>query len=78
MVEVLGSPLQPFDIGVTVIVAVTSTLDVLTAVKEAMLPEPDAPSPMDGVLFAQSYTVPGTGEPPKLIATVGVNPLHTT
>ena len=78
MVEVLGSPLQPFDMGVTVMVAVTSTLDVFTAVKEAMLPAPEAASPIEGVLFIQLYTVPGTGDPPKLIATVGVNPLHTT
>ena len=78
MVEVLGSPLQPFDMGVTVMVAVTSAFVVLTAVKEAILPAPEAASPIEGVLFIQLYTVPGTGEPPKLIATVGVNPLHTT
>ena len=30
MVEVLGSPLQPLDMGVTVMVAVTSTFDVFS------------------------------------------------
>ena len=77
MVEVLGSPLQPLDMGVTVIVAVTSTFDVLTAVKEAMLPVPEATSPIEGVLFIQLYTVPDTGDPSKLIVAVGVNPLQT-
>jgi hypothetical protein len=77
MVEVLGSPLQPLDMGVTVMVAVTSTFDVLTAVKEAMLPLPEAASPIEGVLFIQLYSVPDTGDPSKLIVAVGVNPLQT-
>jgi hypothetical protein len=63
--------------GVTVMVAVTSTFDVLTAVKEAMLPLPEAASPIEGVLFIQLYTVPDTGDPSKLIVAVGVNPLQT-
>jgi hypothetical protein len=53
IVAVLGNPLQLFDIGVTVMVATTSKFDVLTAVKELMVPEPDAANPMEVVLFAQ-------------------------
>jgi hypothetical protein len=77
IVEVLGNPLQPFDIGVTVINAVMLALVVLTAVNELMVvPEPAAASPIVEILLVQLYTVPGTGEPEKVIATV-VNPLHT-
>lgn len=55
--------------GVTVMVAVTGVLPELTAVKEPILPVPLAASPIDGVLFVQLYTVPGTN-PLKLTAVV--------
>ena len=63
--------------GVTIMVAVTFELVALTAVKDAILPVPDAGSPMEGRLFVQLYTVPTTGEPSNIIAVVGVNPLQT-
>lgn len=57
MVNVLEVPTQltlPLvNVGVTVTVAVTGALLVLLAIKEAILPEPVAAKPMDGVLFTQ-------------------------
>ena len=40
-------------VGVTVIVAVTAVVPILTAVNENMFPLPLAARPMDGVLFTQ-------------------------
>ena len=51
--EVFGNPLQPFDIGVTVMRAVTFALVLFTAVKELIVPEPDAANPIDVVLLIQ-------------------------
>ena len=75
MENVFGVPVQVlpplvYD-GVTVIVAVTGTVPALMAVNEPILPVPLAASPIDGVLFTQLYTVPGTN-PLKLIAEVAV------
>ena len=53
MVDVFGRPLQPFDIGVTVMVAVISTLELLTAVNDAISPCPLPANPMDVILFVQ-------------------------
>jgi hypothetical protein len=39
--------------GVTVIVAVTAVFPVFLAVKEAMLPVPLLPKPMDELVFVQ-------------------------
>jgi hypothetical protein len=39
--------------GVTVIVATTGELPVLTALNDAILPEPVAANPIDGVSFVQ-------------------------
>ena len=39
--------------GVTVMVATTGEVPVLTALKEAMFPVPDEANPMDGVSFVQ-------------------------
>ena len=57
-------------------VATTGTVPGLLAMNEAIFPEPLAASPIDGVLFVQLYTVPGT-KPVKFTAVVGA-PLHTT
>src|SRR5436190_372152 len=46
------------DNGVTVIVATTGTLEVLVAVKLAILPVPLAARPMEGLLLVQLYVVP--------------------
>ena len=57
IVNVLDVPTQltlPLvKVGVTVIVAVTGALVALVATKEAILPEPVAARPMDGVLLTQ-------------------------
>jgi hypothetical protein len=59
IVNVIGSPVQPLVVGVTVIVAVTAVTPALTAVKLAMLPLPDAARPILVVLFVQLNVVPG-------------------
>ena len=46
MLKVDGVPIQPFTVGVTVIVATTPVLPELEAVKAGILPEPLAPIPM--------------------------------
>ena len=46
------------------------------AVKAAILPVPDAVSPIDVLLLVQLYTVPATG--PVMVTAVVVAPLHTT
>ena len=51
MVNETGVPVQPLAAGVTVIVAITGTVPVLVAVKEAILPVPLAASPMEVVLL---------------------------
>ena len=64
--------------GVTVIVAVTGDVPVLTAPKEAILPVPLAPSPIEVLLFVQLYTIvpPVVGEPNA--TAVVFAPVHTT
>ena len=73
IVKVVGEPLQPTEPfvkrGVTVIVAVTGEIPVLTAVKLAMSPVPLAPRPIEGVSFVHKYVVPAT-VPPKVTAVV--------
>jgi len=59
IVNVIGAPVQPLAVGVTVIVAVTAVTPAFTATKLAMLPDPDAASPILGVLFVQLNVVPG-------------------
>jgi D-ribose pyranose/furanose isomerase RbsD len=61
---------------VTVIVATTGALVALVAVNDAMFPAPEAARPIDGALFVQLNTVPGT-LPLKLTAVVAVL-LHKT
>ena len=50
MMKVLVGPAQPTEplvkVGVTTMVAITGTVPVFTAVNEAMLPVPEAASPM--------------------------------
>jgi hypothetical protein len=51
MVNVWGCPEQPSATGVTVIVATTGTVPVLTALKVAIFPVPLAPNPTEVVLL---------------------------
>lgn len=80
MVNILDVPKQvlpPFvNDGVTVMVAVTGMVPLFVAVNAPIFPEPLAAKPIDGVLFTQLYTVPGT-KPLKLTAVVEA-PLQTT
>ncbi len=82
IVKLRGVPLQPTDpfvnLGVTVIVAVTGAVPVLTAANEAISPTPLPPRPIEVVLFVQLYTiVPPVAVDPKDTAVVA-SPLHTT
>ena len=61
---------MPADVdGVTVIVAVSGVVPLLTVVKPAILPVPLAARPIDGLLLVQLKTVAGT-EPLKVTAAV--------
>jgi hypothetical protein len=62
------------NLGVTVIVAITGLVPVLTAVKAKISPVPLPPSPIDVVLLVQLYDVP---VPVKLTRVV-CPPLQTT
>jgi hypothetical protein len=62
------------NLGVTVIVAITGLVPVLTAVKAKISPVPLPPSPIDVVLLFQLYDVP---VPVKLTSVV-CPPLQTT
>jgi predicted membrane protein len=61
MVKVFTGPVQLLAVGVTVTVATTGVVPAFVAVKELIaLPDPEAPSPMEGVLFVQVNVVPAT------------------
>ena len=62
--------MQPFAVGVTVIVAVTGLDVAFVAVNAAILPVPLAAKPILVVLFVQLYVVPVTVEPVKVTAVV--------
>lgn len=63
--------------GVTVMVATTGAVPVFSAVNEAMLPVPEAASPIVGALLVQLYdTDPAVMLDVKLTAVVAV-PLHS-
>jgi hypothetical protein len=63
-------PEQLFDIGVTVILAVRSTLLVLTAVKLVILPVPEAANPMEVLVFVQLNCVLAIENPENVIGPV--------
>ena len=66
IVNVDSVPVQPFAVGVTLIVAVIGEAVALVAVNEGILPEPLAARPIDVLLFVQVNVVPLTG-PDKLV-----------
>ena len=66
---VTASPTQPSKVGVAVMVAVWIEEELFTAANEAMLPVPDAGSPIEARLFVQ-FTVALVGVDVKLIAFV--------
>lgn len=71
IVNVTGSPEQPFATGVTVTVDITADDVVLAAVKEAMLPVPLPANPIAELLLVQLKTVPLTA-PLKLTGPVAL------
>ena len=75
IVKLTAVPPQPVDDGVTVMVAVIGAVVLLVAVKLAMLPVPDAASPMAVLLLVQLYVEPG-GNPLNTTADVDA-PLHS-
>ena len=75
IVNVIFPPEHPFATGVTVIVAVTADVPVLTPVKDDIFPLPLDAKPIDDALFVQLYTVPVI-PPPNVMVDVAA-PLHT-
>jgi hypothetical protein len=74
--NVVGKPVQPFALGVTVIVPEIFAFVVLVAVNAAMSPLPLAGKPMFVFEFVQEYVVPETlNVLPKATAAV-VSPEH--
>jgi len=67
MVNVVSLPVQLFAEGVKVMVAVTGTVPVFIAVKDAIVPVPEAPRPIDVFELLQATTLPN-GTPNKLIS----------
>ena len=76
IVKLWAAPGQPFASGVTVIVAVTATLDTLVAKKDGISPVPLAAKPMVVLSFVQPKLVPLT-EPVKFTVPVAAL-LHKT
>ena len=66
IVNVFGVPVQPFVVGVTVIVETIGEVVAFVAVKEGILPEPLAARPIAVLLFVHVNVVPLTG-PDKLV-----------
>ena len=66
-VKVVGVPVHPFAVGVTVIVAVMGAVVAFEAVNEGTFPEPFAASPIAVLLFVQVNVVPVTG-PDKVVS----------
>ena len=60
IVNVVAVPVQPFALGVTVIVATIGLVVKLVAVKEEISPVPLAANPIAVELFVQEYEVPVT------------------
>ena len=54
IVNVIGAPVQPLAVGVTVIVPLIAVTPALVAVKLGILPVPDAPRPMAVLLLVQA------------------------
>ena len=62
MVKVRAVPVQPFAVGVMVTVPLIGELPVLAAVKEAILPLPEEPNPIDVLSLLHAKVAPVTGE----------------
>ena len=60
-------PVQPFAVGVTVIVAVIGAVVAFVAVNDGTFPVPFAAKPIAVLLLPQAYVVPDTG-PDKVVS----------
>ena len=69
IVKETDAPVQPFAVGVTVIVATTAVVPLFVAVNEAIFPVPLPANPIEGLLFVQLNVVPLT-EPVNMMALV--------
>lgn len=67
IVNVVGVPVHPFAVGVTVIVAAMGDVDAFAVVNAGILPEPLAARPIAVLLFVHANVVPLTG-PDKFVA----------
>ena len=68
-VNVVGVPVHPFAVGVTVIVEEIGEIVALVAVNEGILPDPFAARPIAVLLFVHVNVVPLTA-PEKFVADV--------
>ena len=76
IVKLVDDPVQPLDVGVTVIVATSSIVPVFVTANDVIVPLPAAARPILIFEFVQLYVVPLTA---PLNVTVVVDPLlHTT
>lgn len=57
----MGVPMQPFAVGVTVMVAISGAVPEFVAAKVGVFPVPVEAKPIDGVLFVHAKVVPATG-----------------
>ena len=76
MVKLLGFPIQPFTVGVTVMFEVIELLPLFIALKALMLPVPDEANPIVLSLFVH-VNVPPLGLLVKVNPET-LSPLHTT
>ena len=53
ILNITGVPLQPFKVGITVIVAVATAFPLFIAKKEGIFPNPPTANPIVGLLFVQ-------------------------
>ena len=60
IVNIIGVPVHPFAVGVTVIVAVIGELAAFAAVNAGILSDPLAARPIAVLLFVQANVVPLT------------------
>ena len=61
IVKINGVPVQPFAVGVTVIVALIADVVPFVAVKDGMFPDPLAARPIAVLLLVHVNVVPETG-----------------
>jgi len=74
MVKVETVPVQPFAVGVMLIVPEIGAFEVFEAVKAGTFPLPLAARPIDVLLFVHVKVVPATG--PEIVVASTVTPVQ--